>query len=1129
MCSPTALQAQTPNQGGVSETIDKIQGKTITGTILDEEGEPLPGATITIDGTKDATASDIDGNFTILCHKKSPRLTVSYVGMKTASIDLENSKGRYIQIRMVPAPNMMSEVVVTGYQNIKRENATGSYQVLTSADLDKRTVGDLSSNLEGKVPGLRKKTGSSSKDEDAFIIRGQGTFQASTAPLVVVDGLPIDGGMSTVNPYDIENITVLKDAAAASIYGARAANGVIVITTKSAKTERLSVDFNADLTISEKQSYDNMNWANAAQLIELEKYNFDAMLKEEGQLHLNSALSTYNNGRLEGFSPVMRKLLANYSGTLSDDELDTTLDRWSRNDYRREYQDVHDRNQVFQQYNLALRSQGKIFNSNLVVNYSTDNMGVQKENSNSLTLKYRGDIKAAKWLDVSVGLNLLNTRSKTHDFGNYTNYGDINSFLPYQSMYNEDGTPARMEADVYPGLEAFGNPDLELKDNTYNLIDEMSRNFNKRRYTNTRAFVDTRFKLLPGWTASAQFQYEDIFSESKTHYESDSYVMRAAYNAFTSGGKTGVWEDDPDFDIMDYFMNPEKYPEDQWLHLNPFQSYVVKQLPTVHHIPDGGFLSTNTGESKYYTFRAQTNYKQSFGRHDVDVLGGFEYRETRDTGSSAIYYGYDNATQTNNNTSADWTYIKKPTAGVFGDHVTAELLTPDGSFYTYNTLHRFYSLYFTGNYVYDNRYSLSGSYRVDKCDLFGTDPKFRGRPLWSIGGSWNAHNESFMKQYTWLNALKLRASYGLAGNIDQNTKSQMVAQIKNNPYTNESMGDLQSPPNDQLRWEKTATWNLGLDFALFGYRVNGSFDYYHKKGTDILTVNDLDHTTGWESLTLNSGNMVNHGVELQLDVRILQQRSRSDIGVSLGFNIAYNKNKVTKVSSYASTGAEYLGWTLKEGYPLNSLFSYDYAGLVEKNGQYVNAWRDHKGEIHDTPLTSPEFTQADAIYCGTATPKISGSLTPEITWNGFTLSAMFNFYAGHYMRVNSNDWYSGGGEGGYDHGPVPVEALKYWQGAAEVGGNGIASDKYRLSYISYSNNNIVHADYMKLRNLVLSYNFDRKLCRKIGLNDLRLRVQMNNVLTWARNSHGIDPEAWSGGAPALKTPRSYTMSLYFNL
>ncbi len=202
----------------------------------------------------------------------------SYVGMKTKQVRVDKNYN-YIRIVMEAVPNMMEEVVVTGYQNIKRENATGSYQIIRAEDMDKRYTGDITSNLEGRVPGVVFDPKSNTKDENAITIRGKSTFNAKESPLVVVDGLPIEGGMNTVNPYDIENITILKDAAAASIYGARASNGVIVITSKKAKSQKLSIDFNADLQISEKMNYDNYNWASAADLIQLEKYNFDAMLK----------------------------------------------------------------------------------------------------------------------------------------------------------------------------------------------------------------------------------------------------------------------------------------------------------------------------------------------------------------------------------------------------------------------------------------------------------------------------------------------------------------------------------------------------------------------------------------------------------------------------------------------------------------------------------------------------------------------------------------------------------------------------------------------------------------------------------------------------------------------------------
>ncbi|MDE6813294.1 MAG: TonB-dependent receptor, partial [Duncaniella sp.] len=512
----------------------------------------------------------------------------------------------------------------------------------------------------------------------------------------------------------------------------------------------------------------------------------------------------------------------------------------------------------------------------------------------------------------------------------------------------------------------------------------------------------------------------------------------------------------------------------------------------------------------------------------------FEYRQTRTTSHSDLMYGYDEATQTNLNIMTDWAYVNNPTTGVFGDHYVQGMAPK--TFSTSDLLHRYYSVYFNANYIYDSRYAVSGSYRIDKCDLFGTDPKFRGRPLWSVGGSWNAHNEQFLRDVTWLNAFKPRFSYGLTGNIDSSVSSYLVAKMSINSFTGDKLGSLVSPPNDQLRWEKTATFNAGFDFALFGYRLNGSVDFYNKRSSDVLTVTDLDATTGWSSLTINSGKVRNRGVEIQLYGRIVRPNSRNDFGFDLGFNLAFNKNKVLKLSHYPQSGAEQLSFTLHEGYPLNSIFSFDFAGFVEDNGQYYMGWRDKEGEVHTSSIGNSDFKIEDAVYCGSATPTVTASLTPQLTWRGFTLSAMMAFYGGHYMRAGEEEWYVGGSSGGYYTtwgmgGDVPVSAFKYWEGDASRPANGAFyySTYNYMSYAKYRNTNVHHADYLKVRNIVLSYNFDKKICRKIGMNDLRLRFQINNLATWARNGLGLDPEAVSGGYNINKAPRSYTMSLYFSL
>ena len=1054
------------------------------GTVVDENEEPLAGAVIRTKDVDMPVVTDLNGEFVVCSDSSTVAITITYVGMESVTTKIK--AGIKALIKMHPNIEFMDEVVVTGYQTIKREAATGSYQTIMSKDLEKIFTGDIVSNLEGKVPGL---TGNAGGDENAMLIRGMGSFQARTSPLIVVDGLPIEGGLNTVNPYDIESISVLKDAAASSIYGARAANGVIVVTTKTGKSEHLSIDFNMDITVSEKYDYDYMGWASASQLLELEQLNFNAMVNDEDQSYFDDLVSSYNNGYRRDISPATRMLLENKMGVISDNELKTIFDRWNRNDYRKEYADVHDRTRIDQSYNLAIRSQGKKINSSLLANYSRSNNGVVNERSHNFTFKYRGDIKLATWMDLTGGFNLKSTRDKTH-LGD--SYSGINSFLPYASMYEPDGSLCRMEADMDLDNPVFTD-NIHLKDHSYNLVDEMNMNFNNSRSTNLRGYVHSLFRLLPGWTVQMQFQYEDVSSKSEAIYEADSYFVRNLQNLYTS--EDGVC-----------------------------------------HIPDGAIKTMDTRNGDYYTFRAQTRYKNRlWQKHDIDLLAGMEYRETRYKGERSVLYGFDPQTLNNQQFLTDWDYINRPQGSILGENHTVYGAPKDVK--SEDVLHRYYSIYFTGNYVYDSRYAFSGSYRVDKTDLFGTDPKYRGRPLWSVGASWNASNEMFMRDLTWIDNLKVRFSYGLTGNIDSNTSSYLTGKIDNHRLNGLPLATLNTPPNDQLRWEKTSTWNVGMDFAFLNHRITGSLDYYRKNGSDLLTRIDLDETAGVTSMIANVGEMANNGIELALNADIVRPHDRKSFGANMGIVFAYNNNKVTKVHHYPSSGFENLYFALHEVYPMNSIFAFDYQGIVEKEGMYYMSWRNKSGEIHTGSVASGEFQLEDAVYGGTMTPSITGSLSPEITWNGFTLSALFTFYAGHYMQTNAEFWRQSGSNHGYNAiggygGDVYASQLEYWNGDTSRPANGYRSSLYQnLDYAKYSNSTIEHADYMKFRNIVLSYSFPQSICRKIRINDLRLRLQANNLATWVRNSHGIDPESayLSTGEKGYKAPRSYTFSLSFNL
>lgn len=1101
----------------VDKTIVLSKGKeerwyknTFTGQVLDDNGEVLAGATVAVPGTGSVVATDIDGQFSILVEGKSPRIEVSYVGMKTKTVKVD-PKQPFVIITLDLDPTLMNEVVVTGYQNLKRENATGAYQTVSAADIDRSFTGSVTDRLEGKVPGL---VTYNNGDGQKMTIRGLGSFQANTQPLIVVDGLPIEGGIETVNPYDIENITVLKDAAAASIYGARAANGVIVITTKRASSDKVTIDFNTDITLTEKNNYDNYGWATAAEIIELEKYNFDYIKSRPDGAALNSLVTRYNTRRSRMASAI-RALVGNYVGDISDAELDRTLNQYASNDFRQEYLDNFERAQVQQHYNLGLRVQGKSLSSSIVLNYTHDNLGQTGNNTSAITFKYRGDLKVTKWFDVAIGANVISERGKSH-------YGrpSINAYSPIRSMYNSDGSLADMTQGVYDELPAMSNPDYALKSMWYNPLAEIGMNPVDSRRTNIRTYLQGTLKLLPGWTASGMFQYEDIYYKRNTYREAESSDMRNLYNFYTGIGQEAY----------------EDYDEN-WEPITAYREAVI------HYIPDGGRLDQFSSEGAYWTFRAQTQFSRTiFDKHNIDAVAGFEYRNSRDKTSNTVYLGYDDQTQTNKNGIVNFKTLAdqnlKPS--VLGSDYSMVGAPSGEDFYTSDILHRFYSLYFNANYTFDSRYSLSGSWRLDKTDLFGADPKFRGRPLWSVGASWNAHNESFIRDITWIDALKPRLSYGLTGNIDSSVSSYLVAKIAFNDYTGTNYASLQNPPNDQLRWEKTQTWNAGLDFSFLGYRISGSFDYYHKRGSDLLCSTDVDPTNGVTAVTINNGICVNRGVELQLNGHILEARNRNQLGINAYLNLSYNKNKIIYVNKAPSSGFDALSaGRLHKGYPISGLFSYDYAGLEVVDGLQYVLWRDHEGNTHNSSVTNDSFTVNDIVYSGSLDPKFVGTFTPELTWKGFSLSGMFAYYGGHVMRVNTDDMTAEGSESGYNSttfiDAIPSSYLNYWRSgdATRYIANGYASDNIVASadlYTRYASCNVVPADYLKLRNIVLGYTFPNQLTRHIGINEARLRVQMTNVATWVRNNAGKDPEAVNAfdGSNRNKAPRQYTFSLFLN-
>lgn len=653
--------------------ITKRTAITARGRLIDSDGEPLVGATVKVAGANRGTVTDSEGFYSLPDIMEGELLEYAYLGMKPYK---RAASDKLVNIMLETDTYTLDDVMVTGYQNLKRENATGAFQTISSESLDDRYVANLSDHLEGKIAGLVNY-------DNQLTIRGVGTLKASSSPLVVVDGLPISGTLSDVNPYDVEKITVLKDAAAAAIYGARASNGVIVVVTKKATKEKLTVDFNADVTMRNKLDYDDLGYCNAAEQLELEQYNFNWMVNNEDALY---SLEKYYKTRGNVMSPVSRLMMRHYKGEISDDEYDKTIQQWGRNSYRNQWQDLMEHNRLQQQYNLAVRTKGKYLNSSVIVNWKGDNTTMKDQYDNTLSMQYNGQLDVTKWLDMNFGVTLNNNRTKTRPSG-YMGRTGMTSFAEYESMYNADGTPATLQAYVWLDEPSLSDPDLGLKDEEFVAVDELRRNAAKSRETYVRSFVHLNAHPLPELKLSAMFQYEDISNRSESLIEGDSYSMRHQYNLFTSGGK--------------------------------------------HYLPEGGQLDQTSGEGNYYTFRTQATYDKTFAeKHAVSAIAGFEFRQTYSRSERSRLYGYDDQTLTNNTGLMDFASLITLESSDLGKIYSPSyvFLSSDVAGVSENK-HRYESYYFTANYTYDKRYSLSGSYRVDKADLFGADPKFRSRPL----------------------------------------------------------------------------------------------------------------------------------------------------------------------------------------------------------------------------------------------------------------------------------------------------------------------------------------------------------------------------------------------------------------
>ncbi|MFC2490206.1 MAG: SusC/RagA family TonB-linked outer membrane protein [Prevotella sp.] len=1066
--TPTTAQAAATTPQNAPRTAMTDNGKRLLrGTVTDENGEPLMGVSVSADGSTPFTVTDADGKFSVPMPANTTQLTFTYVGMATQTINIGQRSN--FHITMSAGEQALKDVVVTGYQTISRERTTGSFNVVTPEKLKGKLQTSILARLEGMVPGMMQQNGT-------LYIRGMSTLNGGAnaySPLFVVDGLPFEGDINSINPATIKSITVLKDAAAASIYGARAANGVVVISTIDAKGEnKATIRYDASVKFTPKPDMDYLNLMDTREMMDLREYGFKFNSIPYAMIPPNYYLD-----------PVSELLYKHRDGLIDEQTFQDGMNKYRNLNNRKQLEDFYTQTGIEHQHNLSLSGGNDINRYVFTLNYLGNRFNARYNQLQRYGATLRDNIKLTSWLNAEAALT-INYNSTQSDRGMGT-YADMYRNQPsYTMLKDENGNP--LNVPTYKSeWEMKRLTELGLKDEHYSPITNRREERYDSKENYYRLMLGLNLKIMKGLNFDVRFQTENSADKTVEIHSERSYYVRNMIN-----------------DAAQY---------------NP----ATKKLTL--NVPEGAQYSESRGDADSYTLRAQLNFNRDFGPHSITALAGGERRRTKTTNTSIYYMGFNESTLAYKPIDPTALTNVKGTESLAGNFSWSFT----GNNWINEIENRYVSFYANAAYAFDSKYNLTASIRVDQSNLFGTDPRYQYRPLWSVGGAWHIAKERFLAgRLSWLNALTLRATYGIGGNVPRGASPYVTLKAAQyNPWSKDFMAEIKSPPNYTLRWEKTATTNLGLDFSVLNNRLSGSIEVYRKHSTDLLAQRDADPTLGFKQLTLNYGNMTNKGIEVSLNSVNLQTRN---LRWTTGLNFGYNKNMLDDVEDSNPNVHSYTsGFAAVKGHPLGAIFSFQYAGLSPTDGTpryYVEGGSKTEAQVSNL---------SDLVYSGTRHPTYSWSFSNTIAYKDFELSFMLMFYGGNVLRTEPAPFVSEP-----SHLNPNKEMRNIWRQPGDERNpdatpafTGYALDLATVRHPWYAaDRHVFKADYAKLRHLSLTYRVPQRLVSKCGLAQLAFTLQGQNLLSWTANKYGVDPEAlgttgYGWGMRTIPTPATWTFGL----
>jgi len=1029
-----------------NKIVDYFTAIDVTGAVYDDKGNPLSGATVKLEGTNIVVRTNDKGSFTLNSKADNGVLIISFLGYKTEKVSFSPGKPEPFNIVLKQEENglLEIEIVSTGYQDIPKERATGSFTVIDNEFLNRSVSTNILDRLDGVTSGLifnKNLPGGGNSNGAGISIRGRSTLFANPNPLIILDNFPYEGNINNINPNDIESFTILKDAAAASIWGVRAGNGVIVMTSKKGKTRnKVQLTANVTSSFSNRPSLRYKPQMSVSEYIDLEQY-----LYQKG--HYNRNLR--NNYSI--ISPAVAIMLQKKNGQISAADSSAMIADLKRLDARDDLEKYIYRPAINQQYAFSLDGGNSYNKYYLSAGYNKDIQNLKGNSYERFTLNANHSFILLKdKLELSAGVLLSTDNTK----GNTSRY--TTPYTPYDKLADETGNPLSVVREgglrkQYTDTAGKG----KLLNWDYKPLDENYSN-QITKLTDYKLNANLKYAVFAGLSFALNYQYQKGISDYSQQYADDSFFTRNLINSFTQ--------------------------------LN--QTTLIATRP----IPLGGI--NNTAFSNYYSNygRTQINYTANFNnKHEINALAGVEIKDYKSINNSNRMYGYNLSNGAN--IPVDYLNNFKQYYG------NGTIRIPYSSSSSYS-IDRFRSAFFNASYYYDNRYGISASARRDESNIFGVKTNQKGVPLWSAGLMWNLSNEHFYSIEK-LPKLTLRATYGYNGNLDRSTSAYLTARTWGSSETwNVPYSEIINPPNPSLRWERIKNINFGLDFSTKENLFAGSVDYFIKRGIDLIGNSPIAPQSGITQFKGNTANTKTTGIDVVINKNSI---GRAKFKWQSNFLFSYNKETVTNYKVKQGSNLDVVNSNFAnplEGYPYYALFSFKFVGLNEQ-GKPKGILNNSVSQDYANIINSNDASEL--VYNGSAIPLLYGSFRNSFQYADFDLSLnityklkywyrRYNVFSGsNYSYTNADydkRWQKAG-----DELKTIIPALSY------------PVDFTQDAFFQGSDALVEKADHIRLQDIRLSYTFSGIKALQ-SFKNLRVYCYINNLgIIWKATKQPLDPDA----------------------